>query len=272
MKRMCIWMVCILVLWGCADGSGGVMPDRGETAVAEEEPEETGAGMDDLMKITTWVMDPALEGKGYWAYAEDMKTYPHRGYWVSGEGEPAVPEEKVFREEQLQVGKVYTMAPLGYKMSNLELDFDFDGIVTVEKTDPADNSILLDFSDSVWNQWSGETVISRNGPCTLNVYPLGKKLSFEGVGGALVQPDVLAGKEYLLTVKGYELDGSLLVTAQIRLVSLEDEAYPYEEIMRSSTRGFGELFSVGENRTRFCSVELVSCAYSDQYKMMMTES
>ena len=47
MKRMCIWMVCMLMLWGCADGSGGVLPDRGETAVVEQEPEETGAGMDD---------------------------------------------------------------------------------------------------------------------------------------------------------------------------------------------------------------------------------
>ena len=180
MKRMCILMVCILALWGCADGSGGVLPDRGETAVVEQEPEETGAGMDDLMKITTWIMDPALEGNGYWAYAEDMKIYPHKGYWVPDEGEPAVPEDKVFREERLQVGKVYTMAPLGYKMSNLEFDFDFDGIVTVEKTDPADNSILLDFSDSVWNQWSGERSSAGTAPARSMYIPLGKSCPLKG--------------------------------------------------------------------------------------------
>ena len=32
--------------------------------------------------------------------------------------------------------------------------------------------------------------------------------------------------------------------------------------------GYGELYMVGENRTRFCSVELVSYEYSDHYKMM----
>ena len=97
-----------------------------------------------------------------------------------------------------------------------------------------------------------------------------KNLVNEG-RGLLIQHNTISEREYFLTVKGYELDGSLLVTAQIRLVSLNDEAYPYDEIVRNSTMGFGELFSVGENRTRFCSVELVSYEYSDQYKMMMTE-
>ena len=61
-----------------------------------------------------------------------------------------------------------------------------------------------------------------------------------------------------------------MVTAQIRLAALEDEAYPYEEVMLSN-RGSGEIWQAGEKRTRFCSVEVVSYEYSDQYKMMMTE-
>ena len=273
MKRIFVLLLGLLMLCGCADGStGGVLPDNGETAAYEEEEAETTEPMEDLLKISTWVLDPALEGKGYWAYSEDWKNYKYWGYWVPNEGEPAVAEDKVFRKEQLQVGETRIMAPLGYNYeNNLVFDFEFDGIVTVEKTEPADSSILIDFTENLQNQWTGETVISRNGPCTLNVYPVGKKLSFEGVGGPLMQQDTLAEKEYLLTVKGYELDGTLMVTVQIKLITLEDEVYPYDEIRRSRNESFGELFGVGENRTRFCSVEVVSYEYSDQYQMMITE-
>ena len=268
MKRLLAVLACLFLLCGCADGStGGVLPDRGETTAWEEE-EETAEPMEELMKISTWVLDPALEGKGHWAYA-DLKTHQLRGYWVPNEGEPSVQESKVFREQCLQVGEVYIMAPLSYSGANLNFTIDFDGVVTVEKTDPADNSILIDFESNLSNQWTGEKVISRNGPCTLNVYPVGKDLTVEGVG-LLDLYDTVAEKEYLLTVRGYELDGTLMTTVKIKLITLEDPVYPYEEIRRDS-HGYGELYSVGEKRTRFCSVELVSYEYSDQYKMMMTE-
>ena len=141
----------------------------------------------------------------------------------------------------------------------------------MEKTEPADDTILISLDPNLQDQWTGETLISRNGPCTLNVFPVGKNLVFEGVGGALVQNNTLAGKEYFLTVKGYELDGSLMVTAQIKLTTLEDAAYPYEEVVKNTSRGYSAIWQAGEDRTRFCSVEVVSYEYSDQYKMMMTE-
>jgi len=238
---------------------------------AEEVTEEK-VKMDDLMKISTWVMDPALEGKGYWAY--DGMSYDTKGHWVPNEGEAAVNDKDVFREERLSVGETRIMAPISFKGANLNFTIDFEGIVTVEKTEPADDTVLISFDPNLQDQWTGETLISRNGPCTLNVFPVGKNLVFEGVGGALVQNNTLAGKEYFLTVKGYELDGSLMVTAELKLTTLEDEAFPYEEYIQENERnsggygGYGELYMVGEKHTRFCSVELVSYEYSDHYKMM----
>ena len=236
-----------------------------------EKPVEEKVKMDDLMKISTWVMDPALEGKGYWAY--DRDSYGTKGHWVPNKGEPAVNDEDVFREERLAVGETRIMAPIGYKGGNLNFTIDFEGIVTVEKTEPADHSILTSFEPNLADQWIEETLITRNGPCNLNVFPVGKNLASEG-RGLLIQHNTIAEKEYLLTIKGYELDGSLMVTAELKLTTLEDEAFPYEEYIQETYRrtggyaGYGELYAVGENRTRFCSVELVSYEYSDHYKMM----
>ncbi len=235
-----------------------------------EETAEEKVKMDDLMKISTWVMDPALEGKGYWKYT----GHTAKGTWVPNKGEAAVNDKDVFREERLAVGETRIMAPIGYKGGNLNFTIDFEGIVTVEKTEPADHSILTSFEPNLADQWTEEPLIKHNGPCNLNVYPIGKNLVTEGRGGPLIQHNTLVGKEYDLIVKGYELDGSLMVTAVLKLTTLEDEAFPYEEYIQETYRrtggyaGYGELYAVGENRTRFCSVELVSYEYSDHYKMM----
>ena len=256
MKRWftAIFMMVLLCFGGCA-----------------EKPAEEKVKMDDLMKISTWVMDPALEGKGYWAY--DGHSYDTPGHWVPNKGEAAVDDKEVFREERLPVGETRIMAPIGYKGGNLNFTIEFDGVVTVEKTEPIDHSILTSFEPNLSDQWIEEPLIKRNGPCNLNVYPIGKNLSVEGRGGLLIQHNTIAEKEYLLTIKGYELDGSLMITAELKLTTLEDEAFPYEEFIQERTKNigsgvYGELYEVGEKRTRFCSVELVSYEYSDHYKMM----
>ena len=130
------------------------------------------------------------------------------------------------------------MAPIGYKGGNLNFTIDFEGIVTVEKTDPADHSILTSFEPNLADQWIEETLITRNGPCNLNVFPVGKNLVTEG-RGLLIQHNTIAEKEYFLTIKGYELDGSLMVTAVLKLITLEDEAFPYEEYIQETYRRTG---------------------------------
>ena len=274
MKRMLVLVLGMLMFVGCADGStGGVMPDRGETSVTEEE--ESPVHMDDLMKISTWILDPELEGKGYWMYSDDWRNHSEWGYWVPNEGEPAVADEDVFVMERLEVGVPRVAIMHNFDDADVEgfdIRVDFDGIVEVTKVEPADNSILIDFyEDDYWDQWNGLTSIRRNGPVGVSVLPVGKLLSYEGVGGRLGINSTLTGKEYTLKIKGYELDGSLLVTAELKLTAIPDEGFPYEKVMDNSVFGYGEIYQYGEDRTRFCSIELVSYEYSDQYKMMQME-
>ena len=270
MKRIYVMLLGLLLLCGCADGStGGVMPDRGETSVTEEE--ESPVHMDDLMKISTWILDPELEGKGYWMYSDDWRNHSEWGYWVPNEGEPAVADEDVFVMERLEVGVPRT-AIMNYGTNGFDIQVDFEGIVEVTKEKPADNSILIDFyEDDYWDQWNGLTSIQRNGPVGVSVLPVGKLLSYEGVGGMLGIHSTLTGKEYIIAIKGYELDGSLLVTAKLKLTAIPDEGFPYEKVMDNSSFGYSEVYQYGEDRTRFCSIELVSYEYSDQYKMMQME-
>ena len=274
MKRMLVLLLGLLMLCGCADGStGGVMPDRGETSAEEEE--ESSLHMEDLLKISTWILDPALEGKGHWMYSDDWRNHSEWGYWVPNEGEPAVADEDVFLLERLEVGvpRIAIMDSFDdAETEGFDIRVDFDGIVEVTKVEPADNSILIDFyEDDYWDQWNGLTSIQRNGPVGVSVLPVGKLLSYEGVGGRLGIHSTLTGKEYTLKIKGYELDGSLLVTAELKLTAIPDEGFPYEEVMKNGAFGYGEIYGYGEDRTRFCSVELVSYEYSDQYKMMQME-
>jgi len=272
MKRIYVMLLGLLLLCSCADGStGGVMPDNGETAAYEEEGEEEPEAMEDLMKISTWVLDPELEGKGYWMYSDDMKNHRYQGYWVPNEGEPAVADEDVFALERLEVGVPRT-AIMNYGTQGVDIQVDFEGIVEVTKKEPSDNSILIDFyEDDYWDQWNGLTSIRRNGPVGVSVLPVGKLLSYEGVGGPLGIHSTLTGKEYTIVIKGYELDGKLMVTAELKLTTIPDEGFPYEEVMDNSVFGYGEIYQYGEDRTRFCSIELVSYEYSDQYKMMQME-
>ncbi len=67
--------------------------------------------------------------------------------------------------------------------------------------------------------------------------------------------------------RAYGMDGKLMVSAELKLVTLEDEYYPYEEVIKNKW-GYSEMTSVGDALTRFVSVELVSYEYSDMYKLL----
>ena len=65
--------------------------------------------------------------------------------------------------------------------------------------------------------------------------------------------------EYNLTIRAYDYDETLLITAEIRLTALPDPHFPWEKF---STW----VYSSGEEKTRFLEIELVSYEYSDVYK------
>ena len=61
-----------------------------------EEP----VSMDELMKISTWLLDDELEGTGRWGYISfEEKTFPRKadgdGYWIPDDGETQVANEDV---------------------------------------------------------------------------------------------------------------------------------------------------------------------------------
>ncbi len=231
--------------------------------------------MDELMKINAWLLADELEGMGRWGYiSEAEKTYPRRadgdGYWIPDDGVTEVANEDVFEFDALELGVPRTMAPMSMHMArdrgeainytNLNLFIEFDGIVKVRKIEPDDSSIRLRYSLN--GPPVGAEEISLTGPCSINICPVGKVLVTEGVSDSLVSADTLTGKEYTLEIQGCSMGGEPIVTAVVKLTAIEDPEYPWQTIHEGH---YTEHYRAGEERTRLCSVELVSYTYSEMY-------
>jgi len=219
------------------------------------------------LKISTWVLDAQLSGTGYWTYDENFTDY---GYWVSNDGTHEYDSNTVFVYEQLELNDVRVLAPLSYEgRPNLNIYIEFDGIVEVETENPNDTSLRLahslDYPDDPRDgNWTVENGFRTRAPFMLNVCPIGKFTAVEQV----VTRDTLTDREYYIYIKTYEEDGTLLITATLKLIVLNDDAYPYDQFS-------SWVWSPNEERSRFLSIELVSYEYSDIYKfdeeMVVTE-
>lgn len=269
MKKIASLLLLILaVCTSCSDSD-----------IETEEP----VNMDEMMKISTWLLDDELEGTGSWGYISlEEKTFPRKadgdGYWIPDDGVTQVENEDVFEFEALEVGVPRTMAPMtlhmardkgdGINYSNLNLHIDFDGIVEVVKAEPNDSSIILKYAlgqDSSGAPIEAEA-IKVNGPCVINVCPVGEVAASEGTGNFnLISTDTIVGKEYTLQIRGCSWDGTPIITAEVKLTAIPDPEYPWQTIHE---RRYGTLNADYEERTRFCSVELVSYDYSEMYDLM----
>ena len=226
----------------------------------EYEPEDV-VDIRDELKISAYLLGEEFEDNGYWAYSEDRKQYPNFGYWVS-DNERQYDDDEVFALEELEVGEVRTLAPLGYnRMHNLNLFVDFEGYIEVETEPIDDERIRLAYSlDYPTEPWRGnktqENSFRVRAPAAIEAYPIGKFTAAE----ALIQTFTLTEKEYNITIKAYDDGGDLLVTAKIKLVALDDEHFPSEQFSNW-------VFAANEEKTRFLTIELVSYEYSDVYKL-----
>lgn len=228
--------------------------------------------IEDFMKITTLILNPELEGTGYWAYDADLIGFGS-GYWVSNDGKE-IPDEQVFIEEELEVGVPRTLAPLNYSKigvnwgGRLRLHFDFDGVLEIETEDPESNIIRLaywqDPNSKKFRDMVEDNTIRTNAPVTIDVCPVGKELVTEGLVHLGIS-DTIMYKEYMLYARAYKQSGEFVVSAEIKLTVLPDEHYPYQEVHQGD---YSELYRAGEERSRFLSIELVSYEYSDTYKLM----
>ena len=85
MRRWCIAVMlamCVGALFSCSD-----------------EREDLNVRMADSLKITAYVLNSDLEGKGYWKY-DGTHEHKNRGYWVSDDGKEHADDE-VFVKERL---------------------------------------------------------------------------------------------------------------------------------------------------------------------------
>lgn len=228
----------------------------------EYEPEENKVDIKEELKINACVLNRNLEGNGYWEYIDfkDMKKLGE-GYWHTDDGK--VYESKdVFAIERLEVGEVRTLAPLGYAGSNINIWFDCDDIIEFE-TIPSDDKTLQvaysledPLSPSI-GDWTLEHNFRMRGPAAVNICPIGYPI----YSTELVTETTLENREYNFIVRTYNESNELLVTAELRLVSVEDEGLP-DDYSNS-------IFSYTANHdlTRFLTIELVSYEYSDVYKL-----
>ena len=227
--------------------------------------------MDELMKIRTWMLDENLEGTGRWGYTEDSDS--GNGYWISDDGVTEVANEDVFVYEALEVGVTRTMAPMTFHMRKdggiwirfgyLCFDIDYDGIIKVEKIEPNDSSIQLRYA--LGSRSVKEDSFTIQGPCDIEVCPIGKVTASDSYiddSNFIISRDTIAGKEYTIQIQACSLAGDPVVTAKIKLTTITDPEYPWESIHKGR---YDELYEYGEERTRFCKVELLSYTYSEMY-------
>ena len=230
--------------------------------------------MEELMKIRTWMVDKDLEGKGRWAYFDDNNPESFdsgNGYWISDDGVTEVANEDVFVYEALEVGVPRTTAPMTCHMrregkkaigyANFVFDIDYDGLIKVEKIEPKDSSLQLRYA------LGGRAVkadsFTVQGPIDIEVSPIGRVVPGEEESDSYyVARDTVAGKEYTIQIQACSQAGDPVVTAKIKLTTISDPEYPWQTVNEGKYDKYAEY---GEERTRFCTVELLSYTYSEMY-------
>lgn len=217
----------------------------------------------EALKISTWVMDKNFEDTGYWISDDSIRQ---NGYWVSNESDDQIPNDDVFKFETLQLNEVRVMAPLCYmKMPNLNILFEFDGIIELESEDPNDKRIQLayNYDSPTEPKIDFETMafgkVRAKAPINFNIYPLGKDINQTGI----IDRDTIVDQEYYLNINAYKHDGTLLITAKLKLVVLEDKEYLPEQYSKL----YSNIDASSEERSRFLSIELILYEYSDIYKL-----
>ena len=237
MVKVLLAIMLALTLCGCG-------------SVEEEE------SITDALKISAWVMEDGLWGTGYWEFDETYKT---QGRWISDDG-TVLSGEDVFEKERLEVGEKRVSAPMGYNSDhNLNLWFDFEGIIEVEKTGPHDERLWMCWNlDEPMEPWGGSLTkgqkIRMKAPSAVSLVPVGKFSNADSIRTTFTLPD----NEYNLIIRAYDYDETLLITAEIRLTALPDPHFPWEQFSNW-------VYSAGEEKTRFLEIELVSYEYSDVY-------
>ncbi|MBE6613601.1 MAG: hypothetical protein E7632_14035, partial [Ruminococcaceae bacterium] len=195
MKKLLFLLFAAMLLFGCG-------------------AEEAEPMMVDALKIRAWVLEDGLWETGHLEY--DPGRFMN-GDWVMDDGTVLAGDE-VFSLERLEVGVPRVSAPLGHHFNhNLNLWFDFDGFIEVEKAGPEDERLWMGYNlDKPDEPWGGALTkgqkIRMKAPSAVSLVPVGKFSNADSIRTTFTLPN----NEYNLIVRAYDYDNTLMITAEIK--------------------------------------------------------
>ncbi|GHV12944.1 hypothetical protein FACS1894219_06850 [Clostridia bacterium] len=176
--------------------------------------------------------------------------------------------EDIVSFETLKLNKPRRMAPFGYKGYNINIYFEFDGIIEVVNDDEL---VLIGYDsknpDVGWEMKSPLVYDDVKWPHKLcvNFTPMYKEDGYPEVITD-VRGNVKKGKEYYLDVNAYSFENEVnpVIKARLKLEAADDPEYLTEIDWQNAHKTKAEA----KKWSRFMSVEIVSYEYSDARKLM----
>ncbi|MBQ9718102.1 MAG: hypothetical protein IJV76_08925 [Clostridia bacterium] len=166
-------------------------------------------------------------------------------------------------KEPKKLVPTYVLEQEGVEMQNFNFRFEYEDGICVMSAPDRDMQLSVgknggmwqrgeDMSTRVYDFQNGyELTLSRPGYMAAALYGMKNYNIYaaEEVAPVLDNFEAYIGQEYYLTVRACDFEQNPVITAQVKLTSLPDEAY--------------------DDGTSTCfSIEIVSYEYSDFYKMM----
>ena len=226
---------------------------------ADEETDQN-YSIKDALKISAWVLDESIEGEVDWldVWIEE-ESYGYQADTVDG-----VERDDIYALEQLNLNKVRKLAPLNRYGQNLNILFEFDGVIEVEVSD---DYLQLSYNGNNPSQLepsSNNVYASFKVPreVYVNVCPLAQYYDLSD-RKTNVRSHARIGSEYYLYVNAYKFDNeeTPVIRAKLKLVVLEDKTKQPDSFYKYDNLSY-------EDSSRFLSIEVVSYEYSDMYRLL----
>ena len=230
------------------------------------EDQEVSYSIKDALKISAWVLDKNIEGEVDWDMDWITESTGYRVDLVDG-----VICDDIYALERLKLNEVRKLTPLNRYGQNLNILFEFDGIIEVEESDDYLQLSYNGIYPSQFETSSNNVHASFKVPheVYVNVCPLAQYYALSD-RKANVRNTARIGSEYYLYVNAYKFDNeeTPVIRAKLKLIVLEDKtkrlgSYDFPDI---EDYKFDNLSY--EDSSRFLSIEVVSYEYSDMYRLM----
>ena len=228
---------------------------------ADEETDQN-YSIKDALKISAWVLDESIEGDVDWldVWIEE-ESYGYQADTVDG-----VERDDIYALERLNLNEVRKLAPLNRYGYNLNILFEFDGIIEVEAHEEEDIQVAYDGNnpaqhfESFGNMVYASFKVPRE--VYVNVCPLAQYYDLSD-RKAHVRSHARIDSEYYLYVNAYKFDNeeSPIIRAKLKFVVLEDKTKQPDSFYKYDNLSY-------EDSSRFLSIEVVSYEYSDMYRLM----